>query len=298
MIKPLMKFLPCLFGISFSSWSGFALSEVKKTEIAPHRVVSMSLASDEILLDIMPACGGYDRIVALSTFSDQPQSSNVTETAKIIRGRVHSELETIINLKPDLVIAASFNRQEVIQALRKKNIRVLTLDKFSSAMDIAQNITTIGEYTNCQATASALRLRFLQQLSEVQKKLPRKTRPLRLINYSPDMTIMAQKTLFDDLVTRAGGVNVASEKGLSFWPKIDAETLLSLRPDVVIITDQNVAEKEREIRNHPVWKKMVAVQKGRLIFIDPREALSTSHYFANAVRHLQFNLEKQIQQGL
>ena len=98
MIKPLMKFLPCLFGISFSSWSGLALSEVKKNEILPHRVVSMSLASDEILLDIMPACGGYDRIVALSTFSDQPQSSNVTETAKIIRGRVQSELETIINL--------------------------------------------------------------------------------------------------------------------------------------------------------------------------------------------------------
>ncbi len=295
MIKPVMKFLYYLFGISFYSWGGLALSEVKKTEIAPHRVVSMSLASDEILLDIIPACGGYDRIVALSTFSDQPQSSNVTETAKFIRGRVHSELETIINLKPDLVIAASFNRQEVIQALREKNIKVLKLEKFSSAMDIAQNITTIGEYTNCQSAASVLRHRFLQQLSEVQKKLPRKTRPLRLINYSPEMTIMAQKTLFDDLITRAGGINVASEKGLKFWPKIDAETLLSLKPDVVIIADQNVAEKEREIRNHPVWKKMVAVQKGRLIFIDPKEALSTSHYFANAVRRLQINLEKHIQ---
>ena len=298
MIKSLMKFLTYLFGISFCLWGHSALSEIKKTEISPHRVVSMSLASDEILLDIMPVCGGYDRIVALSTFSDQTQSSNVTETAKFIKGRVHSELETIINLKPDLVIGASFNRQEVIQALRKKNIKVLTLEKFSSATDIAQNITTIGEYTNCQAAASALQLRFLQQLSEVQKKLPRKTRPPRLINYSPDMTIMAQKTLFDDLVTRAGGVNVASEKGLSFWPKVDAETLLSLRPDIVIITDQNVAEKEREIRNHPVWKKMTAVQKGRLIFIDPREALSTSHYFADAVRQLQFKLEKQIQQGL
>jgi iron complex transport system substrate-binding protein len=255
----------------------------------------MSLASDEILLDIMPHCGGFSRIAALSTFSDQTESSNVTEAAKLIKGRVHSELETIINLKPDLVIAASFNRQEVIQALRKKNIAVVTLDKFSSAMDIAQNILTIGQHTACQAAANSLRAKFLGQLDEVKNKPQRKSRPLRLISYSPDMTIMARKTLFDDLVARAGGINAASERGLSFWPKIDGETLLSLKPDMIIITDRNIAQKEREIKNHPVWKKMTAVQNGRLIFIDPREALSTSHYFANAVRELHQKLEKSAQ---
>jgi iron complex transport system substrate-binding protein len=109
------------------------------------------------------------------------------------------------------------------------------------------------------------------------------------------MTIMARKTLFDDLVARAGGINAASERGLSFWPKIDGETLLSLKPDMIIITDRNIAQKEREIKNHPVWKKMTAVQNGRLIFIDPREALSTSHYFANAVRELHQKLEKSAQ---
>lgn len=281
--------------LGLCSWGNRAISETPKTLLLPSRIVSMSLASDEILLTIMPECGGYARIAALSTFSDHPESSNVIEPAKLIKGRVHSELETIINLKPDLVIAASFNRQEVIQALRKKNIKVVTLDKFSSAIDIAQNITTIGQNTSCQAAAGSLRTKFLGQLDEVKNKPRRNNRPLRLISYSPDMTIMAQKTLFDDLVSRAGGINVASERGLSFWPKIDAETLLSFKPDMIIITDQDIANKEREIKKHPVWKKMAAVQSGRIIFINPREALSTSHYFANAVRELHNKLEQSAQ---
>jgi len=295
MAKSLVQAFSFMIALSFWSWGDRVLSETEKAPLLPNRIVSMSLASDEILLDIMPHCGGFARIAALSTFSDHPESSNVTEPAKLVKGRVHSELETIINLKPDLVIAASFNRQEVIQALRKKNIAVVTLEKFSSAMDIAQNILTIGQHTACQTGANSLRAKFLGQLDEVKNKPQRKSRQLRLISYSPDMTIMAKKTLFDDLVARAGGINAASERGLSYWPKIDAETLLSLKPDMIVITDRNITQKEREIKNHPVWKKMTAVQNGRLIFIDPREALSASHYFANAVRELHRELEKSAQ---
>ena len=257
---------------------------------SPQRIVSMSLASDEILLAIIPECGGYSRVVGLSTFSDNPESSNIVNEAKLVKNRVHSELETIINLKPDLVIAASFNRQEVVRALSKKNIKVITLERFSSAIDIAENISIIGEQTNCKTAAESLRSKFLHQLNEGISSAHKKTRAPRLVNYSPDMTVMAKNTLFDDLVVRAGGINIASERGLSFWPKIDVETLLSSNPDFVIVTGNNSAEKLREIKNHAVWKKLTAVQEGRIIFIESKEALSTSHYFGKAVRDLRRKL--------
>lgn len=273
--------------IAGSSASGDTL----RSPIRPQRIVSMSLASDEILLNIIPQCGGYGRLAGLSTFADHPQSSNMTAEAKHVKGRVHSELETIINLRPDLVIAASFNRQEVIEALRKRSINVLTLDKFSTALDIAQNILDIGKISNCETPARALHHEFLGKLQDIDKKNQKKTRKIRVINYSPDMTLMARKTLFDDLVTRSGGINVASEKGLNFWPRLNAETLLTLQPDVVLITENDTPEKRREISRHPIWKKLSPIRHEKLVFLDPRKALSTSHFFADAVSDLFSRLD-------
>lgn len=268
-----------------------AYSEKSISLLKPERIVSMSLASDEILLSIIPKCGGYGRLAGLSTFVDHPQSSNMTTEAKHVKSRVHSELETIINLKPDLVIAASFNRQEVIEALRKRSVNVLVLDKFSTALDIAQNILHIGKLVKCEAPARALHQDFLGKLQNIDKKNQKNTRKIRVINYSPDMTLMARKTLFDDLVTRAGGINVASEKGLNFWPRLNAETLLTLQPDVVLITENDTPEKRREIGRHPIWKKLSPIRQEKLIFLDPRKALSTSHFFAEAVSDLFSRLD-------
>jgi ABC-type Fe3+-hydroxamate transport system substrate-binding protein len=258
---------------------------------SPQRIVSMSLASDEILIELTAKCGGLERIAALSTFADHEESSNIREAAKSIKGRVHSELETILNFKPDLVIGASFNRQEVLHALRQKNINVLTLSQFSSADDIAQNIITIGHSIHCPDEAKALKIKFLSNLNKVIKKYSADKPTPRLINYSPDMTVMAGNTLFDDLVKRAGAVNAATERGLKYWPKIDAEILLTLRPDAVIVTDKDTPRKRKELMNHPVWKKLTAIQKGHLIFLDPRQALSTSHFFSAAVKDLRQKLE-------
>jgi hypothetical protein len=79
--------------------------------------------------------------------------------------------------------------------------------------------------------------------------------------------------------------------GLSRWPKIEAEMLLSSKTDVVIIMEKDSQQLRLSIKNHPVWKKLPAIKAENWIFIDPKLALSTSHYFAKAVNDLRYKFK-------
>jgi iron complex transport system substrate-binding protein len=258
---------------------------------SPQKIASLSLASDEILLDLLPKCGGRQRIVALSTFADDPGSSSVVEAAKTVKGRVHSEPESLFSLKPDLIVAASYNRPELIRMIKARKVPMLLLDKFSSVSDIAQHIQDIGDAVDCSKEALLLKDTFLQEVAAPISPATPTVKKLRFINYSPDMVVMGLDTLFDELVTRAGGINAAGELGLRNWPRIDMEMLLKAKPDKIIVIGVDTPKARAAIKNHPVWGRLPAVIKGdQLIFLDSNSALSTSHYFSRAIVSLKKHL--------
>ena len=259
---------------------------------SPTRIASLSLAGDEILMDLAAKCGIKDRVIALSVFADDPSASNVIESAKAVNSRVHSEPESLFALKPDLVIAASFNRPELLTMIRARKLNLVYLDRFSSANDIAEHIVTIGKAIGCEKESREMERIFFEDLSRDQNTKSKTSKPkLRVLSYSQDLTVMGKDSLFDDLVNRAGGVNTATVMGLSRWPKIEAEMLLTSKTDAVIIMEPDSKQLRLSIKNHPVWKKLPAVKAGNLIFIDPKLALSTSHYFAKAVNELRYKFK-------
>jgi ABC-type Fe3+-hydroxamate transport system substrate-binding protein len=73
---------------------------------------------------------------------------------------------------------------------------------------------------------------------------------------------------------------------LEYWPKIEAETLMTLNPDVVIVIGSDTSSKRIEISKHQVWSKLKAVKSNNIIFLNSASAFSTSHYFADAVAEL------------
>jgi iron complex transport system substrate-binding protein len=250
----------------------------------PKRIVSLSLASDEILLDLLDHCQASDRLVALSTFADDPSSSSVTDKAKRVLKRVHSEPESLFQLKPDLVIAASFNRPELLSAIKSKAINLLVLDQFDSFRDIANNIRAIGRAVHCVSDSEVMAKRFLEAVST---RVNPKATSRRAISYNPDLTVMGSKTIFDDIVTRADLINAAAERGLARWPKIDTEVLLGMNPDIIIVLGEDTPAKRAEIARHPAWGRLRSVRGQNLIFLRPATALSTSHYAAEALRELR-----------
>ena len=285
-IEPLRRVVATVF-VGLTAFLSILMAVAPQASASnPSRIVSLSLASDEILLDMLPTCGGLTRIAGLSVFVDDPSSSSVVNAAKSIKGRVHSEPESMFALKPDLVIAASFNRPELIKMIRDRKVPLLMLDSFASAKDISDHIQKIGDTIGCPKEANEIKSRFEADITPA----PPRANALRVLSYNRDLTVMGKDTLFDDLVTRSGGVNAASSAGLSHWPRIDTETLLRLKPDTIIILGADNAKQRIEIKSHAAWGRLDAVKKNQFIFLDPKIALSTSHYFGRAVAALRQRL--------
>ena len=107
----------------------------------PQRIISQTLATDEILLAICP----LNRLMAVSTLALDPQYSNVVASARQVAQYVSDNVEQILSLQPDLVFVASYTRAETLELLKTATAPILRLTQFqriifvSSAMLLARN---------------------------------------------------------------------------------------------------------------------------------------------------------------
>lgn len=104
---------------------------------APERIVSINLCADELLI----ALADPSQIAALSVTADNPQLSYFAKEAAAYRHDAGSA-ETVIDLKPDLVLAGRFTKRATRDMLTALGYRVVLLDP---ARSIADSIAQIRE---------------------------------------------------------------------------------------------------------------------------------------------------------
>ena len=108
----------------------------------PQRIISMSISTDEILIDLVPS----SRIAAFSRLVDDPGISNIVERAQSVGSRVDGQSsEAIMALHPDLILIPDFVKPEVIQSLRDMNLQVYVYKTPKSFEDVRQCIRFLGE---------------------------------------------------------------------------------------------------------------------------------------------------------
>jgi len=271
------------------------LGRMVKIAQSPQRIASVSLASDEVLVELLSRSGQLNRLVAVSKLSDDARWSNISGRVPQTTARVVGEAESIVITKPDLVILAGFNRPEVLATLERAKIPTFVVGPFNSLADIVTAIATLGDIVGLPVEAGKLRVELLTTLERARGMIPQNVRskPARgptLVSWSGDGTVMGQDTTFDSIVRGVGGVNAVARAGLRGWPKLDPERLARLRPDFVVVPVAHAGDEPSrqavvtQIKAAPGWKAMSAVQKDRFIFVPEAQLLALSHHVAPAVQ--------------
>jgi ABC-type Fe3+-hydroxamate transport system substrate-binding protein len=216
----------------------------------------------------------------VSTIADESSSSHIVDRIKDIKARVHSEPESVLHLKPDLVIAATFNRPELLDLLRKRNIPLLLLSDFSTHKDIEGNIKKIGNAVGCSKEAETMARTFLEKIAALRSEHS-KEKLESAVSWSSDLTVMAGDTLFDDLLSINHLENAATKVGLMHWPRISGETLRKWNPDWIVIGCEAAKcdTVEKTILTDGTWKQLDAAKKRHFIRVPERALVSTSQFF-------------------
>ncbi len=132
----------------------------------PKRVVSVSLASDEILLELAP-----EKLVAVSALA------TVFDRAATVPQRVGVDIERILLLDAD-VVAIGGHDLAVAQRLEELGVRVVRITGYDSIDWLRSQIRTLGEVVGEAARAEAMIAAMDRRLAAVAERVKERPKPL------------------------------------------------------------------------------------------------------------------------
>ncbi|MEM3754240.1 MAG: cobalamin-binding protein [Candidatus Bathyarchaeia archaeon] len=235
----------------------------------PERIVSLAPGNTEILF----ALGLGDKVVGVTRYCNYPpeviEKVNSGEIT-IIGGYADPNVEIIIDLNPDLVIAESQGLQgKVVDTLEKNGFTVIGLDP-KSVSQIIQNIILVGRATGKEVEAEKLANELNQRIDYVVNKvknIAHKPRAYFELWYDP-LASIGPGTWIHELIEMAGGENIFSDAN-SPYPLISSEAVIERNPEVIIIPLGYMGGLGKsEIKQRPGWDSIEAVKNDRICEIN------------------------------
>lgn len=265
-----------------------ATGEILLIPKRPQRIISQTLATDEILLAICP----LERIIAVSTLALDPQYSNVIVPARQVAQHVGDNVERILSLQPDLVLVASYTRAETLELLKTSAAPILRLTQFQRIEEIKNNIRLIGYAIGEEQRAADLIAQMSSEIQAILAQIPTTRQPPRVISYSLDHYTAGRYTTFDDIVKLIGAINIAAEQGIEQYAKVSDEQILTWQPQFIISYAQlgEFDQVYRQLLNNPAIAASEAGQAGKIIIVDNRYLLAVSQYIVKAIKVLADSL--------
>ena len=223
---------------------------------APSRVISLAPSITEILY----AIGLGDRLVGVTPFCDYPPDARLKPKV----GYVRPNLESIVALQPDLILApGEIMRADVLGKLEHLKIPTFILQA-KTVEDIFSHVQTLGRMLGRSAvadkTATTLRRRIVELTSRTEG-LPR-PRVLYVLNSDPLITV-GPGSFIHQLIEMAGGTNVASAAQTSY-PRLSMEAVIKEDPELIVFPSgeaEGIPEDEQQRWRR--WNTLSAVKHDR-----------------------------------
>ncbi len=224
------------------------------------RIVSLTPATTEILF----ALGLGNNTVGVTTYCNYPAEA-LTKTK--IGSFSQPNIETIINLKPDLVLATDLEQAPVVNALKKLHIHVISIAPQTMA-ELFTSIKTVGAETYHPKEANLLIQKMKQTVQKIKNKtanLSANQRKKVFVEISHDPLMTAGKGSFvDELITIAGGINIANDTRRPY-SLFSVEQVIIRNPDVILLGYMNNEQTKETVSQRAGWNNISAVQNNQII---------------------------------
>ncbi len=276
-------FTVAFFFVSFSHALSFPLKAKgdleRSLEIVhpPQRIVSLVPAVTEELYLL----GVGDKIVGVTIYCQRPPEARAKEKVGTV---IDVNIEKIIELRPDLVIASPLTDHKQIRKLRRLELRVEIFDAPTDFQGLCEGFLTLSQFVGKEQEAEEVLERTKRKLKAIKKEIEGIAKSLVFVQIGANPLFTADRASFiNDLIKCAGGINIASDAKIGIYSR---EEVIKRNPDTILIVTMGiVGEREKE-----VWLKyesISAVKNGRIFTVDSYRVCSpTPISFVETVKEL------------
>lgn len=217
----------------------------------PQHVMSLSMCTDDLLLELLPP----DRIASLTYYSRDPGNSQQWPQAAKVRIN-GGTVEEVVAEKPDLVLAGTYTTPAARALLKKLGFPLLEVPPAENFDQIRTVTREVARVLGREQLGAALIARMDSTLQVLAAGKPRQI--IRVAAWGEGGSIPGKGTLFDAILTAAGGVNVADSLDDHGYASFDVEQLIAAHPDVLAFASHFADSPglNTEVAQHPLIRKL------------------------------------------
>ena len=227
----------------------------------PQRIVSLLPSLTESLC----ALGGCERLVGVDRYSNWPAH---VKTLPVVGGGLDPNIESIVALKPDLVLVSMASR--AIARMEALGLKVVALEPrtHEEARTVMQKI---GQLLALPPTQGADRVwaGIEADLNKAAASVPEAMRGQRVyFEASRGPYAAGEKSFIGQTLTRLHLRNVVDARQGPF-PRLNPEYVVKLDPDILMAGER---AWKTGVPEYPGWAQMRAVKQGAICAFTPEQS--------------------------
>jgi iron complex transport system substrate-binding protein len=239
------------------------ITDATGTKIATReytRIVSTSTIADQVLVRIIDP----SRLLAVSGHTLRTQAATVyADKIGVERAR---DIETIIELRPDIVFINNFVDRRHVERFKDAGLNVFDMGEMRGLETLPNNIRQVSAVVGAPERGERIAEKLLRDLAAIAADIPRseRVRGLYVGIHGDRLYGGSSGTSFHDVIEAGGLIDVAAEAGFHSWPAYTNEQLLALDPPWVITNPGT----EEALCRHPGLESMQACRLGQVRSIE------------------------------
>jgi iron complex transport system substrate-binding protein len=194
------------------------------------RIASATTLSDAVLWELCE----HERIVAYTARSSSRKLTGYRYAGKAGIESL-SDVESMLALKPDLLIVNHYTDPGYIAHLRDKGIAVFDLGEMRGLSTLTRSLRTLARIVGHVELGERMAERIERGMRSLAADIPEagRARALYLSSYGSEVYSAGDDTSYHDVLVAAGLRDAASGKFRDF-PALSAEQMLALDPDLIV----------------------------------------------------------------
>ncbi|MBB2201546.1 ABC transporter substrate-binding protein [Gluconacetobacter tumulisoli] len=213
-----------------------------------HRIVSLNLCTDEMLLLLVPP----QDIAGVTPLAADCSNSVMCDAARRIPV-IRQTAEAVIAARPDLVLGGVYTAATAILAARETGLPVMQLSPAERLDDIPRQIREIARAVGVPERGDELAAAFTRRLDAL-RRMASPTDPVAAI-YGANGFVTGKGSLSDDVLTHAGLRNFTTVAGVGGAHFLPIETLVARPPDLLVVDRSGVGRSlAQSMLDHPALR--------------------------------------------
>lgn len=249
----------------------------------PKSIASQALTADHLLFAIVPR----HRIVGVSPYATQPNYSNIRAEVLAMDLPALVDPESVLAIQPDLLISSHIANPDYLRLIRASGTPVYAMQTtFATLAEIPAAMRLVGELTGEPESAERAAGDFAAALGALRSRIPEQAPRQSVLGFSSYRTAYGTGSLFDDIATSLGAVNVAAEHGLGPWGNIGPEQIVSWNPDWIVTSTggRTIADARSALAADQAVALTSAGRLGQFVVVEDRQFMSMSQHVLKLVR--------------